>query len=453
MKPSLAILDDDKRMGDVLGMLLRREGYNTHIFHQPNAFLEGLQEESFDLLLTDLKMPHMDGLEVLREVKQVTPELPVILLTAHATIRTAIEAIREGAFDYIEKPFDNDTIKRLVRRALDYSRLERENRQLRAEVGSKYAMTNLVASSDAMQSIMDLVRRAARGKPTVLITGESGTGKERIARAIHYYSDRVGKPFLAVNCKAFASGVLESELFGHEKGAFTGANQSHAGLFERADGGTLFLDEIGEVDHNFQAKLLRVLQEKEVQRVGGEKPRPINVRVVAATNRNLHEDVASGQFREDLFYRLAVIPIHLPPLRERRADILPLAHHFLKQWSEEMGRVFGPWGEEVETYLLNHSWPGNIRELENAMERSVVLARGDEITIEDLKAPGPQIQSDLSSEADSMGLHDYLDWAATKKIRKVLKEVNGVRIDAAERLGIERTTLYRLIKKYGIETD
>lgn len=451
MKLKLAILDDDVRMGEVLGMMLRREGYETSLYHHPHTFFDAWHDEPVDLLLTDLKMPDMDGLEVLKKVKQERPELPVILITAHATIKTAIEAIREGAFDYVEKPFDNTTCKRLVKRALDYTRLERENRQLREEVGRKYAMENLVASSEAMQETLDLVRRAARGRATVLITGESGTGKEVMARAIHYYSDRVGKPFLAVNCKAFASGILESELFGHERGAFTGANQSHAGLFERANGGTLFLDEIGEVDHNFQAKLLRVLQEREVLRVGGDQPRTVDVRVVAATNRNLTQDVESGQFREDLYYRLAVIPIHLPPLRERRADILPLASHFLARWSEEMGRTFTAWNEDVEDYLIQHDWPGNIRELENAMERAVVLARGDSITVEDLRSPAPRTRSNVLDGTDAMGLHDYLDWAATQKIKQVLDEVSGVRIDAAERLGIERTTLYRLIKKYNIE--
>jgi DNA-binding NtrC family response regulator len=450
MKPRLAVLDDEPRMVDILAMVLQREGYEVRTFVQPRAALEALQAEPFDLLLTDLKMAGMDGLDVLRRVRAIDPELPVILVTAHATVQTAIAAMREGAFDYVEKPFDNDELKNLVRRALDVTRLARENRYLRAELKSRYALDALVAESAVMREVLDLARRAARSRSTVLVTGESGTGKELVARAVHYHSDRVGQPFVAVNCKAFAEGVLESELFGHEKGAFTGADRAKLGLFERADGGTLFLDEIGEVGGDFQGKLLRVLQERRFHRVGGTDERTVDVRVVAATNRDLRAQVTTGRFREDLYFRLAVIPIHIPPLRERREDLLPLAHHFLTKWNTELSRKIAGWTTEVETYLLRHPWPGNVRELENTIERGVVLARGSIIEIDDLLIDSSP--ENALNETDNLAgnLQAFLDQAAADRIRAVLKEVHGARSEAARRLAVDRTTLYRLMRKYGI---
>jgi DNA-binding NtrC family response regulator len=453
MKPRIAVLDDEQRMVDILAMVLRREGYDVHTFTDPDTALEAVRAEPFDVLITDLKMPGMDGLAMLRRTKATDPELPVILITAHATVQTAITAMRAGAFDYVEKPFDNDELKALTRRALEVTRLARENRYLRAELKQRYALEVLVAESPAMREVLDLARRAARSRSTVLITGESGTGKEMVARAVHYHSDRVGQPFVAANCKAFAEGVLESELFGHEKGAFTGADRAKPGLFERADGGTLFLDEIGEVNSDFQGKLLRVLQERKVQRVGGIEERAVDVRVVAATNRDLRAEAAAGRFREDLYFRLAVIPIHLPPLRDRREDVLPLARHFLTKWNTELSRNIAGWTPEVEAYLLRHAWPGNVRELENAIERGVVLARGDRITPEDLLIDaGPDETSSNRQEA-AENLQSFLDQAAAERIRAVLKEVHGARLEAARRLGIDRTTLYRLMRKYQIEGD
>jgi DNA-binding NtrC family response regulator len=450
MKPRVLVLDDEQRMVDILAMVLRREGYEVHPFVRPAAALAALQAESFDLLITDLKMPDADGLEVLRRARALDPELPVILITAHATVQTAIAAMREGAFDYVEKPFDNDELKALVRRALDVTRLARENRYLRAELRSRYALDSVVAESATMREVLDLARRAARSRSTVLITGESGTGKELVARAVHYHSDRVGGPFVAVNCKAFAEGVLESELFGHEKGAFTGADRAKPGLFERTDGGTLFLDEIGEVTADFQGKLLRVLQERKFHRVGGIEERMVDVRLVAATNRDLRAAVASGRFREDLYFRLAVIPIHLPPLRERREDVLPLARHFLAKWNAELSRKITGWTAEVEAYLLQHSWPGNVRELENTIERGVVLARSDCIALDDLliEADTENIPSEASDTPGN--LQSFLDQAAADRVRAVLKEVRGARAEAARRLGVDRTTLYRLMRKYGV---
>jgi DNA-binding NtrC family response regulator len=306
----------------------------------------------------------------------------------------------------------------------------------------------MVAESARSIELLALVRRVAASRSTVLVQGESGTGKELVARLLHYWSDRVGEPFVAVNCKAFAEGVLESELFGHEKGAFTGASSARAGCFERADGGTLFLDEIGEIGADFQAKLLRVLQEGEVLRVGGAAARAVDVRVVCAANRSLRDEVTGGRFREDLFFRLNVIPIQLAPLRERRADILPLARRFLERQQRETGRVLR-FGADAEAALLSHTWPGNVRELENAVERAVVLARGEEITPEDLLLE--QLAGQATPPASSDGtLQDNLDRAAAARIRTALASAGGNRVEAARALGVERTTLYRMMKRLGL---
>jgi len=450
MKPRLLILDDEQRMVDILTMVFRREGYDVYAFTDSQAALLALRAEPFDGLITDLKMPGSDGLTVLQQAKAIDSELPVILITAHASVSTAIAAMRHGAFDYVEKPFDNDELKALVRRALDVTRLARDNRYLRAELRSRYQPDALVAESAAMREVLDLVRRAARSRSTVLITGESGTGKEVIARAVHYHSDRVSGPFVAVNCKAFAESVLESELFGHEKGAFTGADRAKPGLFERADGGTLFLDEIAEVSADSQGKLLRVLQERCFYRVGGTAERTTDVRLVAATNRDLRAEVAAGRFREDLYFRLGVIPIHLPPLRERQEDVLPLAQHFLAKWNAELSRNVTGWTPTVERYLCRHSWPGNVRELENTIERGVVLAQGEYIDLSDLLIEATSETPSSEKVTQGENLQTFLDRAAADHVRAVLKEVGGARVEAAKRLGIERTTLYRLMRKYGI---
>src|SRR5437867_4366522 len=358
MKPRVLIVDDEERMAGVIASTLARVGYECEQCPSGDAALAALEERPADVVVTDWKMPGMDGLALLRRLRARWPAMPVILLTAFGSVPSAVAAMREGAFDYVTKPFDNDELRAGVARALEMRRLERENRYLRQELETRYAVDAIVAESAKTQELLALVRRVASSRATVLIQGESGTGKERIARLLHYWSDRVGRPFVAVNCKAFAEGVLESELFGHEKGAFTGAVAARAGCFERADGGTLFLDEVGEIGPDVQAKLLRVLQESEVLRVGGAQPRKIDVRVVAATNRVLRDEIASGRFREDLYFRLNVIPIQLAPLRERREDVVPLARGFLARHAAEAGRRLGftPAAEEV---LAAHDWPGN----------------------------------------------------------------------------------------------
>jgi DNA-binding NtrC family response regulator len=455
--PQVAVLDDEARMTEVLAMLLRREGLEVTCFTEPRACVAALAERGFDLLFTDLKMPGMDGLAVLKEARRLAPDMPVVLMTAHASVPTALAAVREGAFDYVEKPFDNEACKALVQRALQVTRLHRENRYMRARLRQLHALDEVVTASPAMREVFELAARAARSRATALISGESGTGKELVARAIHRHSDRVQGPFVAVNCKAFAGGVLESELFGHEKGAYTGASQTRAGVFERADGGTLLLDEIGEVDLEFQAKLLRVLQTREVLPVGGAKARAVDVRVVAATNRDLRAEVAAGRFREDLYFRLAVIPIRLPPLRERPEDILPLARHFLARWAAELGRRIVGWAPEVEAWLLRHPWPGNVRELENLIERAAVLTREEEITLADLlieREPAAGIGDQMADAVDGdLPLQVHLDRAAERHIRGALARCQGRRAEAARSLGVERTTLYRLMKKFGIEGE
>jgi DNA-binding NtrC family response regulator len=440
------IVDDEPRMAESIAIALGRRGHECIVAGSGREALARFAEQPAHVVVTDLKMPGMDGLELLAKLGEIAPRVPVIVLTAHGDVPSAVEAMSRGAFHFLTKPFDNDELRSLVARALQLSCLERENRELRRELRQQSG-AELVAASEAMQKLLELVDRTAPSKASVLLLGESGTGKEVIARRIHFASDRVTGPFVAVNCKAFSPGVLESELFGHERGAFTGAAGARAGCFERAHGGTLLLDEIGEIDLDFQAKLLRVLQESEVLRVGGDRPRPVDVRIVAATNKDLRREVEDGRFREDLYFRLAVIPVHVPPLRERRDDVIPLAEHFLGQQARATGRDLAL-SEAARAALLSHDWPGNVRELENAIERGVVLARGDEVRPEDLLL-------DPGHDPEPAGgtLQDALDRAAEARIRSALASSGGRRAEAAAALGIERTTLYRLMKRLGIEGE
>jgi DNA-binding NtrC family response regulator len=443
----VAVIDDERRMVDILSMVLRRDGHRVTGYTDPDVFLARRQEDGpFDAVLTDLKMPGTDGLALMRAVLADTPETPVVLMTAFATVQTAVGAMKDGAFDYIQKPFDNATMRAAVQRALDLTRLSRENRYLRAELASRYAPSGIIAHSEPMLNVLALVRRVAASPVTVLVSGESGTGKELVARAVHYHSDRVGGPFVAVNARAFAEGVLESELFGHEKGAFTGAQSAREGVFERANGGTVFLDEIGDVNEAFQAKLLRVLQEREVQRVGGDAPRPVDVRLITATNKDLKAEIAAGRFREDLYFRLAVIPVHLPPLRDRPGDVMPLANHFLARANTRMGRSLKGFSPAVCAHLERYAWPGNVRELENTVERGAVLATGHQIELADL------LLGDSPENVNALRgtLQEYLDHAAATRIRAVLQETGDARAEAADKLGIDRTTLYRWIKRLGL---
>ncbi len=441
------VVDDEPRMAEVMAAALARAGYQTETCTSGAAALRALEDHGADVVVTDWRMPDMDGVALMRAVHARRAALPVILVTAHGTVPAAVAAMREGAFDYLTKPFDNDELRALVARALELVRLERENRYLRQEVGARYGPDAVVAESPQSRALLELVKRVAPSRASVLIQGESGTGKELAARLLHFWSDRVGKPFVAVNVKAFADGVVESELFGHEKGAFTGAIAARPGCFERADGGTLFLDEIGEIGQDVQAKLLRVVQEGEVLAVGATRSRPVDVRLVSATNRVLRDEVAAGRFREDLYFRLNVIPIQLAPLRERPEDVLPLAAYFLARHAADAGRQL-TFSTEAADALRRHGWPGNVRELENAIERAVVLARDDAVTPEDLlleagtrsPTPGPSGGT----------LQDALDAAAAGRIRSALAATDGERTAAAKALGIDRTTLYRLMRRLGL---
>ena len=443
MKPRIVVVDDEVRMAEAMAAALERSGYDCASFASGEAALADVLDRGADVVVSDWRMSGLDGLELLRRLHAARDAVPVILVTAYGDVPSAVQAMREGAFDYVTKPFDNDELRSLVAHALELTRLRRENQEFRQQLAGRDGW-DVIAESEGMKGVLDLVDRAAPSRASVLVQGESGTGKEVVARRLHLKSNRVGGPFVAVNCRAFAESVLESELFGHEKGSFTGAIAAHAGCFERAGGGTLLLDEIGDIGPAFQAKLLRVIQEGEVQRVGAAMPRRVDVRVVAATNRSLQTEVAEGRFREDLFFRLNVIPIVIPPLRERREDVLPLAHHFLRRHAGESGRLVGISGE-AERRLLAHDWPGNVRELHNAIERALVLTRHDQIQPEDLLLDVPGVSAPRPAEAGT--LQSALERAAAERIRAALDAAGGRRAEAAARLGIDRTTLFRWQKR------
>jgi two-component system NtrC family response regulator len=444
MNPRVVVVDDDDDTARLAVTALTGAGYQCEACGSARAALAALEERGADVLVAAWDLPQMGGIELLRTVRIGRPSLPVIVLTGSATVSLAVTAMREGASDCIAKPYDGADLCAAVGRVLEKVRSVPENHHPRQRETGRYG--SVIAESAKSRALLALVRRVAPSRSTVLIQGESGTGKEVIARLLHYCSDRASRPFVAVNCKAFADGVLESELFGHEKGSFTSAAASRSGCFERAAAGTLFLDEIGEISADFQAKLLRVLQEGEELRVGGSQPHKVDIRIVAATSRILRDEVAAGRFREALFFRLNVIPVCTLPLRERREDILPLARHFLAGHGAQSGRqlAFAP---EAEQALLAYPWPGNIRELQNVVERAVVLANGETIVAEDLlleHSGGP------AREAAPGTLQEDVDRATAERISAALASTNGRRAEAARALGIDRTTLYRLMKRLGL---
>jgi two-component system response regulator AtoC len=395
-------------------------------------------------------MPDLDGLQVMRRLASVQPGTPVLILTAFATVDTAIEAIREGAYDYLSKPFRMEEVKIAVRRTLEARRLTRENAQYRQELDERYRMQNLIGQSPAMVEVYKLVARVARLDTTVLIEGETGTGKELVARAIHYASHRAHQPFVVVDCTALPEGLFESELFGHERGAFTGALSARRGLFETASGGSCFLDEIGELSPALQAKLLRALQEQAVRRVGGNDWILVNVRIIAATNRDLAKRVDEGAYRRDLYYRLNVVSIALPPLRERSEDIPLLAQHFFDKYARAAGKPPKELGPQTLALLSTYHWPGNVRELENAIERAVALSSSAVIMPEDLPAAlRADSAAPLVVPTPRMTLEDVKRWY----VSKVLEDVGGNKVRAAEILGVDRGTLYRILKRQAVDAD
>jgi two-component system response regulator HydG len=444
----LLIVDDEAAARHTLALLLRKRGHHVAEAEGVDTATRRLAEEGFDLVVTDLRMPDGDGLDVLKAAKAHAPATEVILLTAYAEWKSAKEAIRLGALDYFEKGQDPDELYHRIDKALAAGALRRENENLRAQLRERYGRQGLIAQSPAMQTVLDLVERVAPTDATLLVQGESGTGKEVIAKAVHHASPRSARAFVAVNCGAVPETLLESELFGYMRGAFTGAAVSKLGLFEEADGGTLFLDEIAEMPASLQVKLLRALQSGEVRRLGATQATTIDVRVIAATNGDLATRISQGTFREDLFYRLNVIQVVLPPLRERREDIPALAEHFLARSGGKLGRELRLSPPALER-ILRYPWPGNVRELENAMERAAILARSDAVTPEDLP---PHVAAGLQL-GPSPALPGQVTLAEAERslILQTLERFGRNHSGAAEALGIGRTTLWRKLKEYGID--
>jgi len=447
-KANILVIDDEATMRDSCRQALSRNGNRVEVAEDGLKGLAMLAKESFDLIILDLKMPGLSGMEVLKKIKDSDPEAMVIVITGYATVESAVEAMKRGAYDFIPKPFTPDSLRVIVKRALDKRTLALENVLLRGELKASLGPDVIVGSSKVMKAVEKLVHKVGPTDTTVLITGESGTGKELIARAIHRYSSRTDKSFVAVDCGSLVENLFESELFGHVKGSFTGATATKYGRFELANGGTLFFDEIGNVSTNIQTKLLRVLQEREITKVGSSQIVKVDVRIIAATNRDLQETVKAGTFREDLFYRLSVVPITLPPLRRRRDDIPLLANHFLSKYNKKRGKNIKAISDRAMKALVEYDWPGNVRELENAIERAVVLTEDDMIKPSDLLYYGLTVQTPSKSDA---GQAQRLIDVEKEHIARTLKMFNGHKGKAAESLGIDRKTLREKLKRYAIE--
>jgi two-component system, NtrC family, response regulator HydG len=446
----ILIVDDQDMMRDSLAATLVREGHEVVAAYDGQAGLNKLNERKFDLMITDLKMPKMTGIELLGEAKKLRPEMPVVLMTAFATVQTAVEAMKLGAYDYIQKPFDGDEVKLLVERTLEHARLKQENQALRGMLETNLTPRPLVGESDAMAEVKSIIERAAKSSVTVLIRGPSGTGKEVASRAIHFASDRRDKPFLAVNCAALSESLLESELFGHEKGAFTGADKTRRGRFELADGGTLLLDEISEIPAALQAKLLRVLQESAFERVGSSVTQQVDVRIIATSNRDLEQSVAEGKFREDLFYRLNVIPIEMPALRERPDDIPELVRHFLHLIARRTNQPFRHIEAEAMRLLQKYHWPGNVRELQNLVERAVVLESDPGVIRAGTIEPWLRLETAPRGGTGNVEQFSGVPLADIEKkvIISTLQRFAGHRVKTATALGIGVRTLGMKIKKW-----
>jgi two-component system response regulator PilR (NtrC family) len=455
-KGKIHIIDDEPIIHEVLGELLTSEGYEWESSSRGEEAMEKVASHSFDLTLLDLLMPGIDGLEVLHRIKKIVPQAVVIIITAYASVESAIEAMKSGAFDYIQKPFKHDELLLTIERALLHKRLQEENLRLKDELQHKFRFENIIGKSKLMQNVFEVIKAAAPTRSTILIQGESGTGKELVAHAIHQNSDRASFPFVTVNSGALPPDLLESHLFGHVKGAFTGASSLKKGLFETADRGTIFFDEISTVGLETQAKLLRVMQEKEFMRLGGTTTIKVDVRVIAATNAELEGLIKRGAFREDLYYRLNVIKLELPPLRDRLEDIPLLVRHFLGLYSQENNKTIDGVKDDVMTILQGYSWPGNIRELENLIERAVVLSKGRVISRENL--PPFLLAQDEDEQiggADprSLRLKDQIYSFQKRAITDALRRSQGVQTRAAALLGVKPTTLNEMIKRLAIDVN
>jgi len=448
--PTILIIEDEAKMRRLLELNLGEAGFKTLSAGEAETGLKLLGSEPVDLVLTDLKLPGMSGLVFLQTAKQQNPALPIVVMTAFGSVETAVEAMKAGASDYVLKPFSLEEMRMVVRKELDHSRLQEENRSLREALGQKYSHPNIVARSAKMQEVLATVERVAPTNSTVLLGGESGVGKDLIARAIHEKSRRAAGPFVKINSTAIPENLLESELFGYEKGAFTGAATSKPGKFELADKGTLFLDEIGDVPATTQVKLLRVLQEREFERLGGTRTIKVDVRLLAATNRNLRAALEQGTFREDLYYRLNVVPIDIAPLRERKEDIPDLATLFLARFAKDSGRSLTGIASAAMQVLLGHYWPGNVRELQNVIERACALAAGPELRVDDIQLDVLRHRAGSANERflpDGMTLDQWED----EMIREALKRAGGNKSQAARLLGLSRNALRYRLSKIGIE--
>jgi DNA-binding NtrC family response regulator len=447
----ILIVDDEETAVENLAHVCRKQGYEVTTRTSGKGAVDALEKNRFDVVLTDLRMEKIDGMAVLRKAKELAPETAVVLITGYATLESAIEAMKEGAFHYIAKPFRLDEVRAVIRNALEVVNLKRENQRLKEQIADGNNGPSIITQDAIMQRLLDTARQIAPTDTNVLITGESGTGKELLARFIHSHSDRSRQAFQAINCGALQEELLANELFGHEKGAFTGATEAREGLVEAANGGTLFLDEIAEMSLAMQVKLLRVIQEREVQRLGSTRTIPVDIRLITATHRDLHNAVAAGRFRQDLYYRLDVVGLHLPPLADRRDDIPLLAFYFLRKHAVRMERSVEDIDPEVMAVLLDYDYPGNIRELENIIERGVALARGGQLSVANL--PQSLVEHAVHVVREEKGRLPTLAEREADYIRYVLEKYDQNRTRAAKALGIDRVSLWRKLKKYGMEEN
>jgi two-component system NtrC family response regulator len=452
---NILIVDDEKNYTMIIGEILQEEGYTSFTASSGMEALDILNNEIIDLIITDVKMPGMSGIQLLEKIKEINPDLPVIIMTAYGSVEKAVDAMHRGAYTFILKPFENQALIAYITKALSIYKIVQENSRLKDAISSRYSFDNIIGKSRPMQEIYEIIKKVAPSNASVLIEGESGTGKELVAKSLHYNSPRRNKPLIAVNCSAFAETLLESELFGHEKGAFTGASALKKGRFEISDQGTLFLDEIGELPISLQTKLLRVLQEKTIERVGGTLPIPVDFRLIAATNKNLENEVKNGNFREDLYYRLNVVKTVMPPLRERSEDIPLLIKHFVDKYTNDRqseSRVSGITPEAVKI-LCDYQWKGNVRELENIIERCILLGSRDMITPSDLPL---QIRQNISSFLDldgipqDVGLAETLTAIEKRMIQRAMKLSGNVQTKAAQLLGIGKSGLNQKLKKFNL---
>jgi DNA-binding NtrC family response regulator len=454
MMEKILVIDDEKSILDLLSVVLRKEGYSVLTSLSASKAIELINKEDLDLVLTDIKLPEMSGMDILKYVKEKKPDIPVIMITAYGTIKQAVEAFKEGAIDYVVKPFDMEELKIIVAQGLEKRQLKQENIRLKEEFREKYSYANMVGKSKKMQEIYNLIEKISSSDTTVLITGESGTGKEIAARAIHVHSRRKEKSFVSINCGALPENLLESELFGHMKGSFTGAVANKKGMFEVAEKGTLFLDEVGEMSPLTQVKLLRTLQERRIRRVGGTEEIAVDVRIIAATNQDLKKRIEQGRFRDDLFYRLHVISFEMPPLRQRKDDIPVLARHFLHKYCEKLGKHAKRFAPEVINVFENYSWPGNVRELENIVERIVAIEDRETVTSkslpDELLAPGRDMDSNLDLHS-GFDLNKTVDDITKAYVKQALMASDGRLKDTAKLLGVNYRSLRYLIDKFNLK--